>query len=151
MTTEELLKKFMDGYLGMEHHGAPMKSTPSNMSLEQCVECLATGHPFTVVLEPGDMTRYVVTFLPLDGAGFQHHGFNAAELMDCWLVTRTVAGSFLGVVANTSWDFAHHNLGELAGGNEHTGNVFVLFLSQLFGCVREKQNAPTLMVVEGDQ
>lgn len=143
MDTKELLGRFMAGYLGLEYHGRPLSSTPSNMSLEAVVKCLLAHQAFTVVLEPGDATRYVLTLLPLGDTGFQHQGYNEAELLDCWLVVREDRGDFIGVVANTQWDFAHHNLGGLPRGNEHTGNIFVAWLSLVFSAMREAEGPAT--------
>lgn len=138
METKELLGKFMAGYLGMEYHGRPLSSTPSNMPLERCVDCLRNLEPFTVVLEPGDATRYTLAFLPVAGAGLEAMGYSREDLDQGWMVTRQDGRhGFVAALANTGWDFGHHNLGPLPRGNDHTADVIVLFISLLFSMVRE--------------
>lgn len=135
----DAVKKFMEGGLGLEYRGRPLRSTPANMSLKQVVKCLLAHQAFTVVLEPGDATRYTLTFLPLADSGFQHHGYSREDLLDGWLICRTDRDGFRGVVANSQWDFAYHNLNGLDRGNEHTANVLVAWLSLAFDAMRQAE------------
>lgn len=135
--TKQTLSRFKAGHLGLEYRGRPLLSTPRNVPLDDCAHRLRNGKPFTVVLEPGDATRYTFALLPLAESGVQHFGYDRDQLTSAVLVVREHRGHLVGVVANWHWDFAHHEVGPLAAGNEHTGRVFVAFLSGLFAMARE--------------
>lgn len=136
METKELVERFMEGDLGVQHHGKDLASRPRNMDLGDVVDCIRMHHPFTVVLEPGDMTRYTLTFLPLNASGVNHHGYARDDLPHLWLIFR-FPYHIVGAVADERWHFGHHNIGTLAGGNEHTATVLVAWISQAFSAARE--------------
>lgn len=129
--------KFAEGELGMEYHGTMLKSTPVNLTLDQVVLYLTGRVPFTVVLEPGDATRYVLTFLPLRGSGMEADHWHPDHLRDSWMVCRSMEHErFAGVLLNLHHAVIPANVEVLARGNEHTVSVFVSWLNQVFNLAR---------------
>lgn len=63
---------------------AVMDPAPRNILVEDLVATLRRGQAAIVVLEPGDMTRYVLTICPYQG-GYHIVRFTGNETRAAWL------------------------------------------------------------------
>lgn len=110
----------------LEFNGKPMDYMPINIGFEQAAEVFTIlGKPITVVLEPGDATRYELMLVP--------HG--KWSKLTCWspsdfvvTVVRYVSGE--AVEADTfRWStFGYHDLTNLGRNNQWTRKFLAWWL-----------------------
>jgi len=139
MTDDLKYRHFLEGQLGLEYNGRKLTSTPSNCTVRDCLVHLKARKPFTVVLEPGDATRYMLVFTPLWKSGLGDLGmWSPSDVPDLWMVTRVGSGHhFHTVVLHLRHGVGHFNIGQLAGGNSWTADLLVQWVAKLFAAATE--------------
>lgn len=108
----------------LEYHGRQMDPTPYGKSLQSVAQCLDRRQPTTVILKPGDATRYELVLVPMWMPSLEFGNYHPADRFNGLLVTRIVRGHPTGSGIIILTRSSHDDLDLIINGNNWTGLLF---------------------------